>query len=41
MHYQAAERSLLLLNSEIITKLVKQHQNKLYPVVVKTLMHAP
>ena len=39
MHYQAAERSLLLLNSEIILKLVKQNKQSAYTLVVKSLIN--
>lgn len=38
MHYQAAERSLLLLNSDTIQKLVKINKNTAYPLVVKNLI---
>ena len=34
MHYQAAERALLLLNSEIIQKIVKANMAKAYPIIV-------
>jgi len=40
MHYQAAERSLLLLNNEIIHKLVKANLTKAYPIIVKGLINA-
>lgn len=39
MHYQAAERSLLMLNSELIQKLVKGNMTKAYPIIVKGLLH--
>jgi serine/threonine-protein phosphatase 2A regulatory subunit B' len=38
MHYQAAEKSLLFLNSDILQKLVKANQQKCYPTVVKGLL---
>jgi len=37
MHYQAAERSLLLLNSDNILKLVRSNMAKAYPIIVKGL----
>ena len=40
MHYQAAERALLLLNSEIIQKVVKSNLTKAYPIIVKGLINA-
>jgi hypothetical protein len=40
MHYQAAERSLLLLNNEIIQKLVRSNLQKAYPIVVGGLINA-
>ena len=39
MHYQAAERSLLLLNSETIQKMVKNNMPKAYPIVVAGLLN--
>jgi len=39
MHYQAAERALLLLNSELIQKLIKANMAKAYPIMVKGLLH--
>lgn len=39
MHYQAAERALLLLNSEMMQKLVKANMAKAYPIIVKGLLH--
>lgn len=39
MHYQAAERALLLLNSEFMQKLVKSNMQKVYPIIVKGLLH--
>lgn len=39
LHYQAAERALLLLNSELIQKLVKSNMAKAYPIIVKGLLH--
>ena len=39
MHYQAAERALLLLNSELMQKLVKANMQKVYPIIVKGLLH--
>ena len=38
MHYQAAERALLLLNSETIQKLVKANMAQAYPIVVHGLL---
>lgn len=40
MHYQAAERALLLLNNEIIQKLVRTNLQKGYPIVVGGLINA-
>ena len=40
MHYQAAERALLLLNNETIQKIVKNNLNKAYPIIVKGLINA-
>lgn len=40
MHYQAAERALLLLNNEVIHKLVKANLVKAYPIIVKGLINA-
>lgn len=40
MHYQAAERSLLLLNSELIQKMVKSKLLETYPIVVRGLINA-
>lgn len=39
MHYQAAERALLLLNSEVVQKMVKNNMQKAYPVIVQGLLH--
>ena len=39
MHYQAAERALLMLNSESIQKLVKNNMAKAYPIIVHGLLH--
>lgn len=39
MHYQAAERALLLLNSDTIQKIVKQNKSAAYPMVVKALIN--
>jgi hypothetical protein len=39
MHYQAAERSLLLLNSETIQKIVKANMVKAYPIIVSGLLN--
>ena len=39
MHYQAAERSLLLLNSETIQKMVKNNMQKAYPIIVAGLLN--
>lgn len=38
MHYQAAERSLLLLNSDTIQKMVRLNKPVAYPLVVKNLI---
>lgn len=38
MHYQAAEKSLLFLNSDTIVRHVKANQQRCYPVVVKGLI---
>jgi serine/threonine-protein phosphatase 2A regulatory subunit B' len=38
LHYQAAERALLLLNSETIQKHIKQNKAFAYPLVVKSLI---
>jgi len=38
MHYQAAERSLVLLNSDTIQKLVKQNKATAYQLIVKNLI---
>ena len=40
MHYQAAERALMLLNNEIIYKLVKSQLKIAYPIIVRGLMNA-
>ena len=40
MHLQAAERSLVLLNNELITKLVRANMSLAYPIVVKGLINA-
>ena len=40
MHYQAAERSLMLLNNEAIHKMVKQNMKTAFPIVVKGLANA-
>ena len=40
MHYQAAERALLMLNSEVIQKGVKTNMVKAYPIIVKGLINA-
>ena len=37
MHYQAAERALLLLNSETIQKMVKGNMARAYPIMVQGL----
>lgn len=39
MHYQAAERALLLLNSEHVQKLVKANMAKAYPIIVQGLLN--
>ena len=38
MHYQAAERALLLLNSDTIQKMVRLNKSTAYPLVVKNLV---
>lgn len=38
MHYQAAERALVLLNSDVLQKLVRQNSSVAYPLVVKGLL---
>ena len=40
MHYQAAERALLLLNNEVIQKIVKANMQKAYPMIVNGLINA-
>ena len=40
MHYQAAERALLLLNSEVIQKVVRSNLQTAYPLLVKGLINA-
>ena len=40
MHYQAAERALLLLNNDVIQKLVKENMKIAYPIIVKGLINA-
>ena len=40
MHYQAAERALMLLNNELIQKIVRANIQKAYPIIVKGLMNA-
>lgn len=40
MHYQAAEKALLFLNSDTMQKLVKSNMQKCYPVVVKGLLQS-
>ena len=37
MHYQAAERALLLLNGETIQKMVKANMQKAFPIMVHGL----
>jgi len=39
MHYQAAERALLILNSETIQKMVKGNMAKAYPIIVQGLLN--
>ena len=39
MHYQAAERALLLLNSDTVQKMVKANMNKAFPIVVQGLLN--
>jgi hypothetical protein len=38
MHYQAAERALVLLNSDTIQKLVRLNKPLAYPLIVKNLI---
>jgi hypothetical protein len=38
MHYQAAERALLLLNSDTIQKMVRLNKATAYPLMVKNLV---
>ena len=38
MHYQVAERSLLLLSSDAIQKQVEKNKVVLYPVVIRYLV---
>jgi hypothetical protein len=38
MHYQAAERALLLLNSDTIQKMVRLNKPVAYTLVVKNLI---
>lgn len=38
MHYQAAERALLLLNGDTIQKMVKSNMQKAYPIIVSGLL---
>ena len=40
MHLQAAERSLVLLHNEVITKLVKANMTKAFPIIVRGLINA-
>ena len=40
MHYQAAEKSLMFLNSEQMKRLVSSNMQKCYPVVVKNLINS-
>jgi hypothetical protein len=40
MHLQAAERSLVLLHNDLITKIVKANMTKAYPIVVRGLINA-
>lgn len=40
MHYQAAERALLLLNNEVVQKIIKANLQKGYHLVVKGLINA-
>mmetsp|Transcript_12771 Transcript_12771/g.21578 ORF Transcript_12771/g.21578 Transcript_12771/m.21578 type:complete len:110 (+) Transcript_12771:1290-1619(+) len=40
MHYQAAERALLFLNSDLIQKIVKANLQRAFPLVVKGLINA-
>lgn len=38
MHYQAAEKALLFLNSDVVVKLVKANMQKCFSTVVKGLI---
>jgi hypothetical protein len=38
MHYQAAERALLLLNSDTIQKMVRHNKNVTLPIIVQNMM---
>ena len=38
MHYQAAERALVLLNSDTIQKMVRLNKAVAYPLIVKNLI---
>jgi serine/threonine-protein phosphatase 2A regulatory subunit B' len=38
MHYPAAERSLMLLNSDLMQRIVKANVTAAYPIVVKGLL---
>jgi serine/threonine-protein phosphatase 2A regulatory subunit B' len=40
MHYQAAEKSLLFLNSDVLKRLVSQNMEKCFPIVVKGFAQA-
>jgi len=40
MHYQAAERALLLLNNELVQKIVRANLQVGFPLVVKGLINA-
>ena len=38
MHYQAAERALLLLNSDTIQKMVRHNKSVAFPIIVQNMM---
>jgi hypothetical protein len=38
MHYPAAERALMLLNSDMVQRIVRANHDDAYPIVVKGLL---
>jgi hypothetical protein len=38
MHYPAAERALLLLNSDMVQRIIKANTAVAYPIIVKGLL---